>query len=124
MSKSNLEMVGLFEEVCMYLRRMGQEQFILKTYHTYAGVTYEFFSSFKFDEEAKKLFFRLGNEFFGLDLFELNKILGFSSGHPASIEFNRDEFQREITGQREVLYKLKSTKELKILFQHSDTCIV
>ena len=48
MSKSNLEMVGLFEEVCIYLRRMGWEQFIIKTHPTYARVTCEFLSSFNF----------------------------------------------------------------------------
>ena len=92
MSKPNLEMVRLFEEVCMYLRRMGWEQFMIETHPTYARVTCEFLSSFKFDEQANKLFFRLGNKTFGLGFFELNKILSFPNGHPASIEFNRDGF--------------------------------
>ena len=85
-------MVGLFNKVCMYLRRMGWEQFMLKTYPTYARVTCEFFSSFKFNEQANKLLFRLDNAAFGLDLFEVNNVLGFPSGHPANIEFNKDEF--------------------------------
>ena len=99
----------------MYLRRMGWEQFMMKTYLTYAIVTYEFLSSFKFDEEANKLFLRLGNKSFDIRIFDLNKVLGFPSGHPANIEFNRDEFWREIIGQREMFYEPKSTKESKIL---------
>ena len=117
-------MVGLFEEICMYLRRMGWEKFILKTYPTYDRVTCKYLSSFKFDEEANKLFFRLGNKFFDLDLFELNKVLCFPSGYPASIEFNRDEFWREIIGKRECSVSLNRLKNKKFFLMHSDMCII
>ena len=64
----------------------------MKTYPTYARVTYEFLSSFNFNEETNKLFFRLGNKNFDMHMFELNKVLDFPSGHPAHIEFDKNEF--------------------------------
>ena len=72
---------------------------MMKTYPTYARVTCEFLSSFKFDEETTKLSFRLGNRNFDMCIFELNKVLDFPSGYPAHIEFDRNEFQKEITRQ-------------------------
>ena len=62
--------------------------------------TCEFLSSFQFDESEAMLSFRLGNQNHSMGLFELNDVFQFPKDQDANVNFDRDEFWREIIGQR------------------------
>ena len=79
MSAHALREVGLFEEVNMYITRMGWEACVLLQYPTYVRLTCEFLSSFHFDEQALLITFRLGNIEYTMGLFELNNAYNFPS---------------------------------------------
>ena len=57
----SLQDASLLDEVNMYINRMGWGDFVLMQSPTYARPTCEFLSSFRFDEHALLLKFRLGN---------------------------------------------------------------
>ena len=98
MSKSALREVGLFEEVNIYIERMGQEAWVLLQHPAYVQPTCEFLSSFDFDEHTSLMTFRLGNVNHTIGLFELNDAYNFPPNESAMVEFDRDEFWKEITG--------------------------
>ena len=50
---------------------------MIRAYPSYLRPTYEFLSSYHFDDEAKFISFRLGNEDYKLALFQLNDFLSF-----------------------------------------------
>ena len=77
---------------------MGWEAFIMMKHPTYVVPTYEFLSSFKFDENDGILNFRLGNQDHTIGLFELNDVFHFPKDQDANVDYDRDVFWREITG--------------------------
>ena len=95
----------------MYLSRMGWEAFVLLQYPTYVRPTYEFLSSFHFDEQSLLITFRLGNKEHSMGLFELNDVFHFSANQDAMVEYDRHAFWNEITGQRSGFYKARAVKE-------------
>ena len=103
-SASSLERAGLLDNVNMYVNRMGWEAFVMMQQPTYVIPTCEFLSSFHFDESEAILSFRLGNQDHSIGLFELNEVFHFPKDQEANIEYDRDEFWGEITGQRDVPY--------------------
>ena len=115
MSVSPLRSVGLLDEVNTYVSRLGWEAFVRMQHPTYARPTCEFLSSLHFDEHTLMLEFRLGNETHHLGIFELNDIFHFPKNENAHVEFDRNEFWREITGQRRIVYEARAAKESKIL---------
>ena len=106
--------MGLLNEVNMYVTRMGWEAFILMRHPTYVVPTCEFLSFFTFVIDEGMLNFRLGNQDHTIGLFELNDVFHFPKDQEADIDFYRDVFWREITGQRNVFYQLRLAKESKI----------
>ena len=91
-SASSLQRAGLLNEVNMYISRMGWEAFVMKQYPTYVVPTYEFLSSFEFDENEALLNFKLGNLDHTIGLFELNDVFHFPKDQDANIDFDRDDF--------------------------------
>ena len=58
--------------------------------------------------------FHLGNEDHQLGFFKLNDVFHFPKNQDTNIAYDRDEFWREITGQRGVFYEAMSMKESRI----------
>ena len=98
----------------MYINRMGWDNFMLIQSPSYVRPTCEFLSSFNFDEHALLLKFRLGNMEHQLGLFELNDVFHFPKNQDANVEYDRDAFWRELTGERRVMYEARSAKESRI----------
>ena len=92
MSIHSHESVGLLNDVNMYISRMGWEAFVMMQYPTYIVPTYEFLSSYEFDEHQAILNFRLGNQDHAISLFELNDVFHFPKDQDANIDFDRDAF--------------------------------
>ena len=99
LSPSSLQRAGLLNEVNMYVSRMGWEAFVMMKHPTYVVPTCEFLSSFEFNVDEGMLNFRLGNQDHSIGLFELNDVFHFPKDQEANIEYDRDEFWGEITGQ-------------------------
>ena len=74
----------------------------------------EFLSSFEFDENNGMLNFRSGNQDHTIGLFELNDVFHFSKDQDENINYDRNEFWREITSQRNVFYQPRLAKESNI----------
>ena len=98
----------------MYINRMGWGDFMLMQSPSFVRPTCEFFSSFNFDEHALLLKFCLGNMEYQLGLFELNDVFHFPKNQNANVEYDRDAFWRELTGERRVMYEARSAKESRI----------
>ena len=60
-------------------------------YPSYLKPIYEFLSTYHFDDNAKIMSFRLGNENFTLNLFQLNYVFHFLTNQEANIQFDKDE---------------------------------
>ena len=58
--------------------------------------------------------FQLGNIEHTMGLFELNDAYNFSPNQNAMVQFDRDAFWREITGQKEGSYEARAAKESRI----------
>ena len=114
LSTSSLQRTGLLNEVNMYVYRMGWETFVGMKHPTYIVPTCEFLSSFEFDVDEALLNFRLGNQDHTIGLFELNDVFHFPKDKEANIEYDRDEFWGELTGQRDVIYQPRMSKDSKI----------
>ena len=76
----------------MFIARMEWEAFVMKHHPTYIVPTYEFLSSYEFNEDEGLLNFRLGNQDHTIGLFELNDVFHFPKHKDANIEFDRDVF--------------------------------
>ena len=88
--------------------------FVLMQSPSYVRPTCEFLSSFNFYEHAILLKFHLGNMEHQLGLFELNDVFHFPKNQDANVEYDRDAFWRELTGERRVIYEARSAKESRI----------
>ena len=104
MSVSSLYSVGLLDNVNMYVSRLGWEAFVMMQHPTFVIPICEFLSFFQFDESEAMLSFRLSNQDQSISLFKLNDIFYFPKDQDANVNFDRDEFWSEITGQRHVFY--------------------
>ena len=113
-STYSLQSTGLLDEVNMYINRIGWGDFVLMQSPSYVRPTCEFLSSFNFDEHALLLKFCLGNMEHQLGLFELNDVFHFPKNQDANVEYDRDAFWRELTGERRVIYEARSAKESRI----------
>ena len=109
-----LTLIGLFDEVSTLLKKLGWENYMTRAYPTYLKPTCEFLSSFKLDEKAKSFTFRLGNRDFKLKLFKLNDVLEFLKGHKANIQFDKNEFWRELSGDKRAIYEARTCRESKM----------
>ena len=105
MSAHALREVGLFEELNMYIARMGWEGCVLVQYPTYVQLTCEFLSSFHFDENSLLMTFHLGNREHTMGMLEFNDAYNFPLNQNAMVQFNRDEFWAELTSQRNAIYE-------------------
>ena len=105
-----LRTIGLLNEVSLVFHRVGWETFMIRTYPIYFRPTCEFLSSYDLDERATFITFRLGNKDFRLELYKLNEVFEFPKGHEANIVFDKDEFWRELMGDRNVTYKARTTR--------------
>ena len=112
--KEALILVGLYDEVSTLLNKIGWENYMNRAYPTYLKPTCEFLSSYALDEKAKSFTFRLGNRDFQLNLFELNDVLEFPKGHEANIQFDKNEFWRELSGDRRAIYEARTCRESKM----------
>lgn len=81
---------------------------------SYAAPTYEFLSSFSFNEHTLMLNFCSGNEEYNLRLFALNNVFDFLKNQNTNVEYDKNEFWREITGEIGVFYEARSAKESRI----------
>ena len=104
----------MLDEVSLLFNRIGWEPFMLRAYPTYLRPTCEFLSSYDLDESARFITFRLGNKDFRLELYKLNKVFEFPTGHEANIFFNKDEFWREFTGDRNTTYEARTARKSKL----------
>ena len=84
---------------------------MMRAYPIYLSPTCEFLSLFHLDERARFINFRLGNRDFNLELFKLNDVSKFPKGHEAHIQFDKNQFWRELTGDRHATYKARTYKE-------------
>ena len=92
LSTSSLQRTTLLNEVNMYVARMGWKAFILMWNPTYIVPTYEFLSSFEFDEDDDMLNFSLGTQDHTIGIFELNDVFHFPKDQDTNIDFDRHEF--------------------------------
>ena len=55
--------------------------------------------------------FRLGNREHTMGMFEFNDAYNFPPNQNTMVQFDRDEFWRELTGQRGATYEAQAVKE-------------
>ena len=87
---------------------------MMRAYPTYLRPTCKFLSSFHLNERTRFINFRHSNRDFKLELFKLNDVFEFSKGYEAHIQFDKNEFWRELTGDRHATYKARTCKESKM----------
>ena len=87
---------------------------MMREYPIYLWPTCKFLSSFHLDERARFINFRLGNRDFNLVLFKLNDAFEFLKGHEAHIQFDKNEFWRELTSDNHATYKARTCNESKM----------
>ena len=96
-----LKLVGIWEEVDMYLKNIGWDKWAELRYPSYETITFEFFSSYAYDDENGKISFRLGNESFSFSVDDLNDFLHLPRFEDDVGGFDKHAFWSQISGLNE-----------------------